>query len=682
MKPKNTIYTVSSTIYKIGKVASKHQAKEMPRKGKEYCKIAIASKRKWVKEQINILQTNSSNKRPCGNIMTIYSHWITCLIMAVTPTVSKLLELPLEDDEESTTSTTLLELPLDDESNTNSFSSPESVQKSLSTTTTNYEFLSLSGQGSCLLVLFFLVVLAVICQIMVVLRTRSRRRTLLNQYADELQKAENSKDEVTLEKLLEQEAPFGPPFGYPRKNLLLAQTTLRVLRKEKLESLALLHTAVCSSDGGGDQDNDTTSLKLSTILHKPSTGFSAELRKATQDLEDSAATVSAAESRLMLDRRRPSSFPMTSPERRHATTDVATLLTPEGGTRFRANSKLMAKNIGMSEEKVKEMMVSTMLQHSSATSLQNEHHDLLQQQHEDAMQLRQDSLHTLKEQQRKQQENLKKSIEEERKNVEKKLQQEKSLHDETLNDTRHARQEDRRERDLMRYQEALGERQANDTAVLWRTVYWSLLVMLAISVLVLWDRLNMEWMTTCSVDDRGAGSSGGGNSSGDSRLNRSWWSSMNPFRATSAVMQYVSQYGCAAVQYAKIFVVVGLVCIITAVVTTFVSFEGAMMVLGAILLGLLREHLGNMVTRAVYSVPFVLVCNVLLFLPLRWRCCRECGGGGGLEWNVCGVDARPFFVNVALPLVAMLIAIRMGLQVACDDEEMSATTCASRLFEH
>ena len=617
--------------------------------------------------------------------------------MAVTPTVSKstLLELPLEDDEESTTITTLLELPLDDESNTNSFSSPESVQNSLSTTTTNYEFLSLSGQGSCLLVLFFLVVLAVLCQIMAVLRTRSRRRTMLNQYADELQKAENSKDEVTLEKLLEQEAPFGPPFGYPRKNLVSAQTALRVLRKEKLESLALLHTAVCFSDGGGDQDDDTTSLKLSTILHKPSTGFSAELRKATQDLEDSAVTVSATESRLMLDRRRrPSSFPMTSPERRRATTDVATLLTPEGGTRFRANSKLMAKNIGMSEEKVKEMMVSTMLQHSSATSLQNEHHDLLQQQHEDAMQLRQDSLHTLKEQQRKQQENLKKSIEEERKNVEKKLQQEKSLHDETLNDTRHARQEDRRERDLMRYQEALGERQANDTAVLWRTIYWSLLVMLAISVLVLWDRLNMEWMTTCSVDDRGAGSGGGSSSSsgssgssssssGDFRLNRSWWSSMNPFSATSAAMQYVSQYGCAAVQYAKIFVVVGLVCIITAAVTTFVSLEGAMMVLGAILLGLLREHLGNMVTRAVYSVPFVLVCDVLLFLPLRWRCCRECGGGGGgLEWNVCGVDARPFFVNVALPLVAMLIAIRMGLQVACDDEEMSATTCASRLFGH
>ena len=571
---------------------------------------------------------------------------------------SKLIELPLED--EIPFISKLVELPLEDEliPVTNVPPPPSTILNSSSQTNNIF-----SGRGLILSSILILATLITLTQIYLVRQSRQQIRAKHALYTRQLKDAVSSENQTELERLLQH-----IPLGHPQKPIKQAQIKLKTLREQDITLLNRVLQATAT---------DTISLKPTTL--PLSLSKDKELCQNLQTLQTSEKQIQKEELAIVSPSKqgqRPRS--MGSP----SSTSLSSVL-QEAGPRLRRESRIIAEETGVSEQKVKETLFAQMVQHHSNSNLLQQELDLKTQHHLATMLQRQTQLDEDKKSHKQNKELVEKSIQENKKNLEKKLSQDQILHDETLNDTRKARTDNKRERDLNQYREALGEQQALDRTLLRQVMYWCILVMLAIAVLVLWDKLNMDWISNCSTKStstRFSQRQGEGfeeePEEGEGTESKIWSYIGNPFSVTNTLMEYVSQQGCTAVQYVKLFLVVGSTSLIFVSLTYLLSMEIAILVLGGVLLNVLYEHLGTMLDRAIYDIPIVVVFNYLLFWPLTWRFCRE-SFGTGMEWESCGIELRPIIVHVVMPMVALVFAAWRGLHTACD---VDTTECAFHLF--
>ena len=207
--------------------------------------------------------------------------------------------------------------------------------------------------------------------------------------------------------------------------------------------------------------------------------------------------------------------------------------------------------------------------------------------------------------------------------------------------------------------------------------------MLAVCFLVLWEQLNFQWISSCTIND---GSDDSSSSSDSSSSNSSSWmnqfAAINPFNfAFKHMADHINNYSCTVVQYIKILSIVGGSSVLFCVVSYVSSFRISIVATCAILMGILREHLRSMFSRAIYDVPLIIIFHFFIFWPLQFRCCHF-GENPSIEWEKWGIAWRPIVVSLCLPCVCFLFSFVIGLHMTCDmgGKGESTTECASNLF--
>ena len=574
--------------------------------------------------------------------------WVATLSF-LTLSCAQLIELSL--DEESVDSpSNLIEVSLNEDATTAPIVSGDDatdVPDSITINTVPFAK-TLSGRSMCLVVIGLLVSIAVCTRISFLRASHKQRKKI---------QAEKKKD-------LEIESARNSKTTNIQKE---RNTALNSDSGEKKEA----PTGVTKVQNARATEPATTIAPTTATTTAPTT---ATTPTATKPPPSSSRTFPPESKQQQLTQRnvkRPLSLPQTASERQ-----ALVSVLKDNGLQIRRESKSIADAWDLPEQQIRGELFTTMLKHTSDRLLQQNNQAFQQQHHEDTVLQRRESIALREKSLQQQVESESNIIQANQYNTDQLTSQSALEHE----DNKKERQREKDRRDVLYYESLRSEQMAYDRQAFWSTLYVSFILILVVSVVVLWDQLNIHWVTSCRVDgsDGGNGGSGG---SGDSDRPSTWAHSlnaMNPFNPLiQSVTGYMNNYSCTVIQYFKIFVIVGGCSLVFFVLSYTTSIRIAMVATCAMLMGVLRAHLHQMLYRALYDLPLVVVVHVLLFWPLRWRCCRF---GQSIEWEKCGIEWRSVVVYLCLPGVAWLVAFFIGLHMTCDGGEEGAVQCAWNVF--